>query len=53
MQNTALGLELQVSVGPRLYLWFLHAKQRLLDQNDKSLSLPDMTCRFVHIQQRA
>ena len=26
---------------------FLHSKQRLLDPNNKSLWVPDMTCRFV------
>ena len=26
------------------HLWFLHVKQRLLDQNNKSLWVPDMTC---------
>ena len=53
MQNSALGLELQVSVGPRPHQWFLPPKQRLLDQNNKSLWVPDMTCRYVHVQQRA
>ena len=52
-KTTTLGLELHVSESPRLYLWFLQAKQRLLDQNDKSLWVPDMTCRFGHVQQRA
>ena len=51
-KTAPLGLELQVSVGPRPHLWFLHAKQRLLDQNNKSLWVPDMTCRFVHVQRR-
>ena len=44
--------ELQVSVGPRPHLWFLNAKQRLLDQNYKSLWDPDLTCRFVRAKQR-
>ena len=35
---------------PRLS--FLEAKQRLLDQNNKSLWVPDMTCRFVHAKRR-
>ena len=35
------------------HLLFLHAKLRLLDQNNKSLWVPDMTCHFVHVQQRA
>ena len=41
-----------VSMGPRLHLWFFHAKQGLLEQNNKSLLVPDMTCHFVHVQQR-
>ena len=52
-KTATLGLELQVYVGPRPHMWFLHAKQRLLDQNNKSLWVPDMTCRFVHVQERA
>ena len=51
-KTATLGLELQVSVGPRPHLWFLHAKQRLLDQNNKSLWVPDMTFRFVHVRLR-
>ena len=42
-KTATLGLELQVSVGPRPNLWFLSEKQRLLDQNNKSLWVPDMT----------
>ena len=52
-KTATLGLELQVSVGPRTHLWCLHAKQLLLDQNNKSLWVPDITCRFVHVQHRA
>ena len=52
-KTATLGLELQVSVGPRPHLWFLHEKQRLVDQNNKCLWVPEMTCRFVHVQQRA
>ena len=33
-------------MGPSPHLWFLDAKQRLLDQNNKSLWVPDITCRF-------
>ena len=29
---------------PSPYLWFLHAKQRLLEQNYKSLLVPDLIC---------
>ena len=40
-KTATLRLELQVSVGPRPHMWFLRAKQRLLDQNNKSLWVPD------------
>ena len=40
------GAELQVSMGPRPHLWILNAKHRLLDQNDKSLWDPALTCGF-------
>ena len=43
-----LAQEVLVSIGPRPHLWFLHAKQWLLDQINKSLWVPDLTCRFVH-----
>ena len=51
-ETATLAPELQVSMGPSLHLWFLHAKQRLLDQNYKSLWVPDLTCRFMHAKQR-
>ena len=47
-----LASELLVSMGPSPDLWFLDAKQRLLDPNNKSLRVPDITCHFVHVQQR-
>ena len=31
-------------MGPSPYVWFLDAKQRLLDRNNKSLCVPDITC---------
>ena len=40
-------------MGPNPYLWFLHSKQRLLEPNNKSLRVPDITCRCVHAIQRA
>ena len=46
--TACLASELQISMGSTLQLWFLHAKQRLLDQNYKSLCILDLTCRFVH-----
>ena len=50
--TACLASELLVSMGPSLHLWFLHAKQRLLHQNYKSLWVPHLTCRFVHAKQR-
>ena len=43
---------LLVSMGPSTHLWFLHSKQQLFDQNYKSLWVPGLTCRFVHVKQR-
>ena len=51
-KTATLGPDLQVCMGPRPHLWFLHAKQRLLDLNNKSLRVPDITCRCVHTIQR-
>ena len=51
-ETATLAPELQVSMGPSPHLWFLHAKQRLLDKNYKSLWVPDLTCRFMHAKQR-
>ena len=51
-KTATLALELLVSIGLRTHLCFLHAKERLLDQNNKSLWVPDITCRFVHAIQR-
>ena len=52
-ETATLGPDLQASVRPRPHLWFFQAKQRLLERNNKSLWVPDMTSRFVHVQQRA
>ena len=51
-KTACLASELLVSMDPSPHLWFLHAKQRLLDPNNKSLWVPDITCRFVHAIQR-
>ena len=51
-KTATLAPELQVSIGPSPHLCFLHAKQRLLNQNYKSLWVPDHSCRFVHAKQR-
>ena len=47
-----LALELLVSMGSSPHLWFMHSKQWLLDPNNKSIWVPDITCRFVHAIQR-
>ena len=39
-------------MGHSRHLWFLHAKQRLLDQNYKSLLVLDLTRRFEHEKRR-
>ena len=52
LETATLAPEFQVSMGRSPHLWFLHAKQRLLDQNYKSLWVPDLTCRFMHAKQR-
>ena len=39
-------------MGPSPHLWFLRAKQRLLDQIYKSLWVPDLTYDFLQEKQR-
>ena len=53
MQTATLALDLLVPIGPSPHLRFLHANQRLLDQNRMSLWVPDVTCDFVYAKQRA
>ena len=50
--RACLASELLVSMGPNPHLWFLDAKQHLLDQNYKFLWVPDLTYRFVHANLR-
>ena len=40
------GPEYQVSMGPSPHLWFLHAKQRVLEQNYKYLCFTALICDF-------
>ena len=47
-----LASELLGSMGASLHLWYLHAKQRVLEQNYMSLWVPAFTCRFVLAKQR-
>ena len=51
-KTACLASEVLVSMGPSPDLWFLDEKQRLLDPNNKSLWVPDITCHFVHAKQR-
>ena len=51
-KTACLSSELLVSMGSSPHLWFLDAKQRLFDQNNKSLWVPYITCPFVHSKQR-
>ena len=45
-KTATFGSELQVSMGPRPHLCFLHSKQRLYHQNCKSLWVPALICGF-------
>ena len=51
--TACLAPESLVSIGPSPHLWFLHARQRLQEQNNKSLCVPDNTCGSVHAKQHA
>ena len=52
-KTATLGLELQVSAGEETPPVVSACKQRLLDQNNKSLWVPDLTCDFLHAKQSA
>ena len=45
-KTACLGPKLHVSMGPSPHVWFLDAKQRLLDWNYKALWVKDHTCCF-------
>ena len=47
-KTACLASEILVSIGTSPHLWILDAKQRLLDQNNKSLWVPDIICGFEH-----
>ena len=40
------GAELQLSMCHSSHLWFLHTQQLILDQNFKSVRVPDFICGF-------
>ena len=45
-KTATFGEELQVSMCHSSHLWFLHTQQRILDQNFKSVGVPDFICGF-------
>ena len=47
-KTAPLASELIFSMGPSPPLWLFYAKQRLYDQNYKSLSVPDLTYVLLH-----
>ena len=52
MQNSVISKRNTSLHGSHTSSEVFQAKQRLLDQNYKSLWVPDLTCRFVHAKQR-
>ena len=52
MQNSFISSRNTSLNGTQTSTEIFQAKQRLLDQNYKSLWFPDFTCRFVHAKQR-
>ena len=51
-KTACLASEKLVTIGPSPHVWFLDSKQRLLYENNKSLRVPDQSCRFVHWKQQ-
>ena len=51
-KRTRLASELLVFMGPSPHLSFLHEKQRLLDENYKSLWVPDLIYGFLPAKER-
>ena len=47
LQNSVPSFRITSLYGSQSSSVFLHSKQRLLDPNNKSLWVPDITCRFV------
>ena len=51
-KTATFGPELQVSMGQDLTCCFVHAKQRHLHQNDKSIWVPALICGCVQAKQQ-
>ena len=47
-KTATFGAELQLSMCHSSHLWFLHTQQLILDQNFKSVRVPDFICGFEH-----
>ena len=52
LQNSVPNFRITSLYGSQSSSVFLHSKRRLLDPNNKSLWVPDITCRFVQAIQR-
>ena len=52
MQNGVPRFRITSHYGSCPHPWYSHAKEQLLDPNNKPLSVPDMTCRFMHAKKR-
>ena len=52
-KRATFGAELQLSMCHSSHLWFLHKQQLILDQNFKSVRVPDFICGFEHTYLRA
>ena len=53
MQNSVPSIKITSLCGSQPLSVVFACKQRLLDQNNKSLWVPDLTCDFLHAKQRA
>ena len=53
MQNSVPSIKIASLCGSQPLSVVYACKQRLLDQNNKSLWVPDFTCNFLHAKQRA
>ena len=51
-KKVRIASELLVSMSSGPHRFFLDAKQRLLDQNNKFVWVPDLSCRFMQAKKR-
>ena len=50
-KTASLAPKLQVSMGPSPHRGLVHSQQRHYDQNQYSLWVQELTCRFIHAKQ--